>query len=67
MEGDDAIEKALHDGMLNAVIQRGVRDHVLPVGAIGQQLLAGSVGTMGKYRSGNTGSHSHADPPAGRL
>ncbi|WP_439687216.1 protein-glutamate O-methyltransferase [Cupriavidus oxalaticus] len=31
---------ALHDGMPNAVIQRGIHDHILPVGAIGQQLLA---------------------------
>lgn len=31
---------ALHDSMPNAVIQRGIHDHVLPVGAIGQQLAA---------------------------
>ncbi len=29
---------ALHDGMPNAVIQRGIHDHVLPVGAMGRQL-----------------------------
>ncbi|MDR5761245.1 chemotaxis protein CheB [Caballeronia sp. LZ035] len=31
---------ALHDAMPNAVIQRRIHDHVLPAGAIGQQLLA---------------------------
>lgn len=31
---------ALHDAMPNAVIQRGIHDHILPVGAIGQQLVA---------------------------
>lgn len=31
---------ALHDGMPNAVIQRRIHDHVLPAGAIGQQLVA---------------------------
>jgi two-component system, chemotaxis family, CheB/CheR fusion protein len=31
---------ALHDGMPNAVIQRGIHDHILPVGAIAQQLVA---------------------------
>ncbi|QYY29884.1 PAS domain-containing protein [Cupriavidus pinatubonensis] len=31
---------ALHDAMPRAVIQRGIHDHVLPVGAIGQQLVA---------------------------
>ncbi|ACC74261.1 CheR family methyltransferase [Paraburkholderia phymatum] len=31
---------ALHDGMPNAVIQRGIHDHVLPARAIGQQLAA---------------------------
>lgn len=29
---------ALHDGMPNAVIRRGIHDHVLPVSAIGRQL-----------------------------
>ncbi|WP_250528628.1 CheR family methyltransferase [Caballeronia sp. ATUFL_F1_KS4A] len=31
---------ALHDGMPNAVIRRGIHHHILPVGAIGQQLVA---------------------------
>ncbi|WP_250520814.1 chemotaxis protein CheB, partial [Caballeronia sp. AAUFL_F2_KS46] len=31
---------ALYDGMPKAVIRRGIHDHVLPVGAIGQQILA---------------------------
>lgn len=31
---------ALQDGMPNAVIQRGIHDHLLPVSAIGLQLLA---------------------------
>jgi len=31
---------ALHDSMPNAVIQRSIHDHVLPLGAIGRQLLA---------------------------
>jgi two-component system, chemotaxis family, CheB/CheR fusion protein len=31
---------ALHDGMPSAVIQRGIHDHILPVGAIAQQLVA---------------------------
>lgn len=31
---------ALHDSMPDAVIRRGIHDHVLPVAAIGQQLLA---------------------------
>jgi len=30
---------ALHDAMPLAIIQRGIHDHVLPVGAIGQQLM----------------------------
>lgn len=31
---------AVHDGMPNAVIRRDIHDHVLPPGAIGQQLVA---------------------------
>ncbi|SAK99766.1 signal transduction histidine kinase with CheB and CheR activity [Caballeronia fortuita] len=31
---------ALYDGMPNAVIQRGIHDHILPLAAIGQQLVA---------------------------
>ncbi|MEM5328855.1 CheR family methyltransferase [Paraburkholderia sp. JHI2823] len=31
---------ATHDGMPNAVMQRGIHDHVLTVGAIGHQLVA---------------------------
>lgn len=30
---------ALHDSMPNAVIQRGIHDHILPVSAIAQQIL----------------------------
>lgn len=31
---------AMHDGMPGAVVQRGLHDHVLPVSAIGRQLMA---------------------------
>ncbi|SDP22732.1 two-component system, chemotaxis family, CheB/CheR fusion protein [Ralstonia sp. 25mfcol4.1] len=31
---------ALHDSMPQAVIQRGIHDHILPVGAMGRQLVA---------------------------
>ncbi|CAH2804964.1 MAG: Multidomain signal transduction protein including CheB-like methylesterase, CheR-like methyltransferase and BaeS-like histidine kinase [uncultured Paraburkholderia sp.] len=31
---------AMHDGMPGAIVQRGLHDHVLPVGAIGRQLMA---------------------------